>query len=171
MPDDDDDPDASGEEAAALALATAQSILDAAEITLPTGDLANGAYDALGNYYPLPEPIVSDPTNVVRDGAPSIPIGSPGGGNVDDAKVDHLTTTAAEDGDETADEDEDEEEAERRREEKGKAVIDVRDQLSVDARLSGDGRDVVVMISKTDTVRVLARRVLEESGVSDVHFF
>ncbi|KAH7110964.1 hypothetical protein EDB81DRAFT_863008 [Dactylonectria macrodidyma] len=32
-------------------LATAQMILSAAEISLPTGNLVNGVYDALGNYY------------------------------------------------------------------------------------------------------------------------
>ncbi|KAK8045553.1 hypothetical protein PG993_005577 [Apiospora rasikravindrae] len=45
------------------ALATAQSILKAAEVTLPTGNLANGVYDALGTYYAVPEWIVCDPVN------------------------------------------------------------------------------------------------------------
>ncbi|OAA65514.1 histone-lysine n-methyltransferase clr4 [Niveomyces insectorum RCEF 264] len=49
------------------ARATAQSMLDAADITLPTGYLAQGAYDAFGNFYALPAWIVADPTNLVDD--------------------------------------------------------------------------------------------------------
>ncbi|CAK7272349.1 hypothetical protein SEPCBS119000_005077 [Sporothrix epigloea] len=49
------------------ARATAQSILDAADITLPTGDMVQGAYDVFGNYYALPAHIVSDPTNLEND--------------------------------------------------------------------------------------------------------
>jgi hypothetical protein len=45
-------------------LATAQSILTAADITIPTGDLANGVYDSFGNFYPLPEYVVSDPVKM-----------------------------------------------------------------------------------------------------------
>ncbi len=52
---------------ASEARATAQSILDAADITLPTGDMAQGAYDAFGNFYALPAWIVSDPTNLDDD--------------------------------------------------------------------------------------------------------
>ncbi|KAK8052699.1 hypothetical protein PG996_012000, partial [Apiospora saccharicola] len=91
------------------ALATAQSILKAAEVTLPTGNLANGVYDALGTYYAVPEWIVSDPVNVAE-------------GNAND---DHDPKANEEDedltgGEETA-EDIDEEEALRRREEKGES--------------------------------------------------
>lgn len=46
-------------------LATAQQILSAAEITVPSGDLADGAYDSFGAFYPLPEHIVSDPVDIV----------------------------------------------------------------------------------------------------------
>ncbi|RMZ80385.1 hypothetical protein DV738_g2780, partial [Chaetothyriales sp. CBS 135597] len=46
-------------------LATAQGILDAAGITLPTGKLENGAYDEAGNLYRLTQPILRDPTNTV----------------------------------------------------------------------------------------------------------
>jgi hypothetical protein len=48
-------------------VATAQKILDAAGITLPAGDMVNGAYDGFGAFYPLPECIVSDPTNLVSE--------------------------------------------------------------------------------------------------------
>ncbi|KAK8131628.1 hypothetical protein PG984_008066 [Apiospora sp. TS-2023a] len=92
------------------ALATAQSILKAAEVTLPTGNLANGVYDALGTYYAVPEWIVSDPVNVAEGGA-------------DDHDHDPKANDEDEDltgGEETA-EDIDEEEALRRREEKGES--------------------------------------------------
>ncbi len=138
----------------AVALATAQSILDAADITLPTGDLAQGAYDAFGNYYSFPEHVVSDPLNIsarpsqTEDG-------------LHDVKAD-LTT-----GEETAEEHEDiVEEAERRREEKGKAVVDVRQLITVRARLSDGSKDVNISIGKGDSVRILAGRVAEEAQVS-----
>ena len=45
----------------------AQSILDAAAIIVPTGDLKNGACDKDGNLYHMQEHIVSDPQNVILD--------------------------------------------------------------------------------------------------------
>ncbi|KAK3938818.1 hypothetical protein QBC46DRAFT_409844 [Diplogelasinospora grovesii] len=134
----------------AIALATAQSILTAADITLPTGDLANGAYDALGNYYSIPEHVVSDPLNIARD--------SDGRdtGALADAKAD-LTA-----GEETADEN-DLDEVERRREEKGKAVVDVRDQIAVRLRLSDGSRDVNIAVGKEENVRSIARRAVDEA--------
>ena len=46
-------------------IATAQSIIDAAGITVPTGDLCEGCYDEQGGLYRLPQCIVSDPENLV----------------------------------------------------------------------------------------------------------
>ncbi|KAK0715902.1 hypothetical protein B0H67DRAFT_601340 [Lasiosphaeris hirsuta] len=136
------------EEDPEIALATAQSILTAADITLPTGDLAQGAYDSLGNYYSLPEHIVSDPLNL----AP----------HSDDGLVDTKAGLTA--GEETAEErDDDLDEAERRREEKGKAVVDIRDQISIRARLSDGSKDVDVSVGKGDSVRSLARHIAEEA--------
>lgn len=134
-------------------LATAQSILDAAEITLPTGNLAQGAYDALGNYYAFHEWIISDPTNMVEETTEE----TPGSVGEDDTKQ---IPPAFEESD-----DPDDEEASRRREEKGKAVVDVRDLITVFARLSENSRDVKISVAKTDAVRVVARKILEESGV------
>ncbi|GKT51340.1 ubiquitin domain-containing protein DSK2 [Colletotrichum spaethianum] len=140
-------------------LATAQGILDAAEITLPTGDLAQGAYDQLGNYYALAEWLVADPTNLVEDDA-----------TIDDADEALSTRDLKDDlagGEETTEElDEDEDDNVRRREEKGKAVVDARDQLSVLARLSETARDVTVNFAKSDSVRVVARKIQEESGLA-----
>ncbi|KAL4976371.1 hypothetical protein BDW66DRAFT_53267 [Aspergillus desertorum] len=44
---------------------TAQSIIDAAGVTVPTGDLCQGVYDEQGVLYRLPRCIVSDPLNIV----------------------------------------------------------------------------------------------------------
>ncbi|KAK3318902.1 hypothetical protein B0H66DRAFT_533408 [Apodospora peruviana] len=145
------------EEDPAIALATAQSILTAADITLPTGDLAQGAYDALGNYYSLPEHIVSDPLNLATPCEED---------DVDDNNADlgdvKADLTA---GEETAEEGEadPEDEAERRREEKGKAVADVRDQITIRARLSDGTRDVNVLVGKGETVRSIARNIADEA--------
>ncbi|KAL6863641.1 hypothetical protein J3F83DRAFT_716516 [Trichoderma novae-zelandiae] len=127
------------------ALATAQSILTAAEISLPTGDLAHGAYDALGNLYALPEWVVADPENLADDGDP-------------DAKGD---TTA---GEETAGE-EDDEDSERRREEKGKGVLGELEMVALCARLSETGVDVKVSVAKKDNVRSVVRKIAESSSL------
>ncbi|SPO04132.1 related to ubiquitin domain protein [Cephalotrichum gorgonifer] len=131
-------------------LATAQSILDAAEITLPTGDLTQGAYDNLGNYYAFHEWIVSDPTDLAPE----------------------------EDEEAGAEEDEDgkgavpfeegeDDEALRRREEKGKGVLNARDLVTVYARLSENARDIKISVATGESVRSVARTVLEESGLPE----
>jgi len=145
---------ASEEADPAIALATAQTILDAADITLPTGDLAQGAYDVLGNYYSLPEHIVSDPLNI-----PLRP--EPADDNLEDTKVgmntsEEILEDGAEDGNEL----------ERRREEKGKAVVDERDLITIRARLSDGSKDVNVKATEYENVRVIARRVAEQAQVS-----
>ncbi|KAH7310411.1 hypothetical protein B0I35DRAFT_411933 [Stachybotrys elegans] len=128
-------------------LATAQTILSAAEISLPSGNLVNGVYDSLGNYYQIPEWVVCDPDNLVEEDRL-------------DVKVNASNT-----GDETAGEDD--EDLKKRREDRGKAVVDVREQIAVRARLSENGRDVVVNISKQDTVKTLSHRVAEEARMLD----
>lgn len=144
------------------ALATAQTILNAAEITLPTGDLANGAYDTIGNYYPVPEHIVSDPINIslVDNHQQGSSQGHPIG--LGDAKGAYAA------GDDTVEEGgelEDEDAAARRREEKGKAVLDMRDLVPLRARLSEGSQDVSLLIGRGETVRSVARRIAEESSL------
>jgi hypothetical protein len=145
--------DGPSEEDPPIALATAQSILDAADITLPTGDLYNGAYDSLGNYYQLPHQIVADPRNLLW---------SPGSAedeeDLDDVKA---NLTAGEETDREYGDDE----VERRRAEKGKAVADARDQISIRARLSDGSRDVSVAVDKGDSVRRIARLIAEKAKV------
>ncbi|RYO76036.1 hypothetical protein DL766_009590 [Monosporascus sp. MC13-8B] len=142
--------DADAEADAEVSLATAQSILRASEITLPTGDLVHGVYDSLGNYYALPEWIVCDPDNVAE--------GS--GARAADHKAGE-----DDDGEEGLDEDMDKDAALRRREEKGKAVANVRNTVKVCARLSENSRDVTVRAGADDSVRKVARKVAEESGL------
>lgn len=147
------------DEGPAIAVATAQSILTAADITLPTGDLAQGAYDSLGNYYSFPDPIVSDPVNISFDeGKGALHEEMDLGDNK--ADFDGVEEVAQ------AGELDDDDDIDRRREEKGKAVVSVEDQIRVRARLSEGSQDVVVGISKGENVRSVARKIAEESGVS-----
>lgn len=123
-------------------ISTAQSILDAAAITLPTGDLKNGAYDEAGNLYQMPEHIVSDPTNMILD--------QPG---EDDIKGELSRDII------------DDEELERKRDEKGKTLV--KDLIKVKARLSDrGGPDVVVSMGRDQVIRTLARRVAEEAKIT-----
>ncbi|OAQ64133.2 ubiquitin supergroup [Pochonia chlamydosporia 170] len=133
-------------------LATAQSILSAAEISLPTGDLANGVYDSLGNYYQLPQWVVSDPSNISAPGERD--------------EEPEISTTGEDD---SANEDVDSGslvgESERRRHEKGKQVIDGQTELKLRARLSETGKDFHICVNKSEPVRnVIRKLVCEASG-------
>ncbi|OKL59948.1 hypothetical protein UA08_04541 [Talaromyces atroroseus] len=133
---------------------TAQGIVDAAGVTVPTGDLCEGCYDENGVLYRLPQCIVSDPDNIADDSASAVRNESPGD-DIEDGILDHKMVT---------DDSEDElisEDAERRREEKGK--MNERDMIKVQARLSDrGGPDVIVAIGKTQAVGVLARKIQSE---------
>lgn len=124
-------------------VATAQSIVDAAGITVPTGNLKNGVYDEAGNLYQMPDHIISDPQNISQDQENAI---------------------KGETSNEVTDDDDD---LEIKREEKGKAVLMSADAVNVKARLSDrGGPDVLVTIGKEQHVRVLVRRIQEEGNVS-----
>ena len=126
-------------------IATAQSILDAAAITVPTGDLKNGVYDEVGNLYQMPEHIISDPQNLILD-PPKDLAGE--------------TSVAPSD---------DDEEIERRREEKGKSVLNTGNLIEVKARLSDrGGPDAIVTMERDQNVRVLSRRIEEEVRIQQV---
>lgn len=128
-------------------LATAQTILDAAGITIPSGDLVGGAYDPFGNHYALPEFIVSDPTNLAA--TPAIE-------EEEDDKTGDDASEAA-----------DEEEIIRRREEKGKGVVKDGDLMQIRAKLSDrDSPPIAITISKQDSVRLVIQKLFEASGVS-----
>ncbi|KAH7631223.1 hypothetical protein SMAC4_07344 [Sordaria macrospora] len=157
----------------ATALATAQTILSAAEITLPTGDLAQGgAYDSLGNYYSLPEHVVSDPINISNSRpvseASEVEDEEDGYADTTDTKGAMSVVTDGEIGPEGSQEAlESGDEASSRREEKGKAVVNVKDLITVRARLSDGSKDVNVQVDKGDSVRVLGRKVAEKAKLSD----
>jgi len=134
-------------------LATAQQILNAAGISLTSGDLAGHVYDDKGERYPLLEHIVSDPTNMITEA-----VGE--GAKVND------------EGDGSGESEElDEDELSRRREEKGKAVVNPDDMIQVTARRSDGGHDLRVSISKNNPVRVLKRLLAEESDVRTPRFY
>ena len=122
---------------------TAQSILDAAAITVPTGDLKNGAYDVNGNLYQLPEYIISDPSNILLD------------------------NSRKEEGTEILCATDDEEEMEKLAEEKGKGVLGNEvDKIRVRARLSDrGGPDVVVQVGSDQPVRKVINRIKGEANV------
>ncbi|KAI9758156.1 MAG: calcium channel protein [Chaenotheca gracillima] len=138
-------------------LETAQTILDAAGITVPTGqylsgirDLINGVYDEFGNYYQIPEHCISDPTNLASSTS------------TDDEPTTGSKAASLKD----AISDAEEEEIARRREEKGKGVVHAAEMYSVRARLSDrGGPDVIISLGKEQTIRVLTRRVQEEAGI------
>jgi hypothetical protein len=133
------------------AMATAQTILSAAEISLPTGNLVNGVYDSLGNYYPLPEYIVCDPVNIADDSAD------------DDAKGDGSTgadDTAADDDDYDDDVDD---VGKDKAVEKGKGVVAVTEQISIKARLSENGKDYQLLVGKAETVRSVSKKIAEQA--------
>lgn len=145
----DEEEDGDGE-TGDVALATAQSILTAAGVTLPTGNLSDGVYDGLGNWYQLPEYVIADPVDIAVDEEEE--------GTEEETK----DVIVADDGLK----DEEEEEARRRREEKGKSVIDRRAQVSVVIRLSDGAKDLKLHVGKDEAVRSIVRTVREETGVS-----
>ncbi|OAQ97613.1 hypothetical protein LLEC1_04232 [Akanthomyces lecanii] len=125
------------------ALQTAQTMLRAAEISLPTGNLVNGAYDSFGNFYALPEWVVSDPQNIVER--------------------EHCKDSLGSGDDETQG---DGENGEMSKEEKGKDVVVDSKQIQVRARLSETGNDVTVSVPKTDMVRSVIKKMATEAELS-----
>ncbi|KAJ5361488.1 hypothetical protein N7541_002332 [Penicillium brevicompactum] len=133
-------------------LTTAQGIIDAAGITVPTGNLCEGCYDEQGVLYRLPQCIVSDPENLVSGE-------DEGHADEDDQELsDGKLATDDASGDELISQD-----AERRRDEKGKTSE--RNLVRVLARLSEGGPDVPIAIGKSQTVGFLARKVHQEAKV------
>lgn len=145
-------------------LATAQSIVDAVGVTIPTGDLCEGCYDEQGVLYRLPQCIVSDPENMVKTNSPSAhstreEIGPHEQDEDMEALSDGKLATDDASGDELIADD-----AERRRDEKGKTSE--RDLIRVQARLSDrDGPDLMLLVGKGQSVGFLARKIQQEGGV------
>ncbi|KAJ5798837.1 uncharacterized protein N7503_006342 [Penicillium pulvis] len=138
-------------------LVTAQGIIDAAGVTVPTGDLCEGCYDEQGVLYRLPQCIVSDPENIARGEA-----NSPASGSVREEDSDGKLATDDASGDELIAA----QDLERRRDEKGKTSE--RDLIRVLARLSDrDGPDLMMLVGKSQSVGFLARKVHQEAGLSN----
>lgn len=136
-------------------LGTAQTILDAAGVTLPNGDLVKGAYDELGNLYPLPEYCVCDPINLLPNPA--------GAGNQDESRKDsYLRDDSAA----AIMADTDSDQRRQRREDKGKSVAG--EMFKVRIRLSDrGGRDIEMNIGREETIRSLLRRLVDSSIVAE----
>lgn len=135
--------------------ATAQSMIDAVGVTVPTGDLCEGCYDEQGVLYRLPQCIVSDPENMVEDDSDS---DFPEDDGLDPMSEDKLSMDEAS-GDELITE-----ATSRRRDDKGKASE--RDLIKVQVRLSDRvGPDLVLSVGKNQSVSYIARRVREEAAV------
>ncbi|KAL8669165.1 MAG: hypothetical protein Q9168_006239, partial [Polycauliona sp. 1 TL-2023] len=122
-------------------VANAQGILDAVSVTVPTGDLVQGAYDEMGGLYVLPAWVVGEPEGVVDD------VGGDGKELMVEKGEDVVSG------------------------EKGKEIaVDggggIEGSVRVRARLSDrGGPDEVVLMGKEDTVGILARRVAEQAKV------
>ena len=95
---------------------------------MPTGNLSNGAYDAWGQFYQIPQHIAADPTN--------LGVGTTSADVADDKEEGSKSEDSEGLSDETF----------RRREAKGKAVIDPHDSVALRARRS-DGVAVDLAIT------------------------
>lgn len=158
---------------------TGQGILDAAGITLPTGNLVDGCYDEVGNLYRLSEVVVSDPVNMRRDeGGESEEIqvdGSRNSHNIDgetmvgvsESKIAVTPEEEMLDGEagELGKNGKDFFERKRLLEKKGKAYE--RDAVKVRCRLSDrGGPDVLITMGKAQHVATLVQRVRADGKVS-----
>ncbi|CAG8030595.1 unnamed protein product [Penicillium olsonii] len=132
-------------------ITTAQGIVDAAGITVPTGNLCEGCYDEQGVLYRLPQCIVSDPENMIASHEDEEDHADEDYQELSDGKL--ATDDAS--GDELISD------AERRRDEKGKTSE--HNLIRVLARLSEGGPDLSLAVNKSQTVGYLARKVHHEA--------
>lgn len=134
-------------------LASAQTILEAADIRVTDGDMTKVLYDSSGAIYQLPKHIVSDPQNLDTTSPPAMDgtkeDGDENGHGADDNEVDH------------------EEEVLRRREEKGKAVVKENEEMKVRVRFSDSSLpDYEVSFTRGESVRSISRRIMVKNDVS-----
>lgn len=134
-------------------LVEAQGILDAAGVTLPTGQLEQGAYDERGMLYRLPENIVSDPLNVVDDDGETVVGDDALSKKIEAGSLALADSTPACDDDTT-------------NVDKGKDAIE-KDAMKVRCRLSDrGGPDTVVLLGQNQPVSVLLRRLRSEATIA-----
>jgi hypothetical protein len=131
---------------------TAQAIVDAANLTIPHGDMSRNVFDESGVLYSMPQWVVCDPGNLFEDDE-----ADENAGETDD---DSATQISDDEGDEL-------------REAKGKTIEG--DMFHIKARLSevpmgcGNG-DVECDVGVSDNVRTCARRILDASSVCSYSF-
>lgn len=131
-------------------LSEAQGILDALNVTCPTGRIARdrgkhrgrgGVFDERGELYDIPAWVVTDPQDIVEDKEKEV-----GDGTGDDEDSESAT-------------------ASNKRDEKGKGrAEDPGESVTVRARLSNTGTDVVVTVGTKEKIEVIVRQILERTG-------
>ena len=146
-------------------VATAQGVLDAAGVTVPSGDLVDGAYDEAGALYAVVEWAVADPVNLEEDGGgeeedEGTERGDEVGGGMEGKGLGLGKVRVTEEGDEAG----------KRRDEKGKGKsVKKGEGVKVKARLSDRAQDVVVWVGKDESVRSVVNRIREEAMVISGH--
>lgn len=143
-------------------LSTAQGILDAIGVTLPTGRLEEGGYDEAGNLYRVPNAVLSDPTNIqpddAEDGETDTMIGTVAPVDMKEATVGKLMEDEYKDDDVIS--------ATPTRDDKGKAPVE-KDAIKIKCRLSDrGGPDVIIALGKSQNVGALTRLVRDEAEAS-----
>ncbi len=117
---------------------TAQQLLDAMEITVPSGDMTRGCYDKKGAEYRVPNYVASDPTNLAEPDS-------------EDKSEDESGTEAAE----------------LRREAKGKGIEDPADIMTIVAKRVDLGEHKLkIDINKNDSCRMIIRKMEEQATLA-----
>lgn len=133
-------------------LASGQAVLDAVNVSCPTGKFARargrervrgGLYDESGALYDIPEWVVTDPRDIVEDTEDKI--GIDGADESDDARENDDVV--------------------RKREEKGKGrAIDLGEETRAKVRFSDGKADLELVFGAKQNAGVLVRKVLEQRG-------
>ena len=150
----------------------AQAILDAANLTCPTGRVGRGrsrnsprggVYDERGELYDIPDWVVTDPLDLVEDEEKR---------GVVSNDIDQNIASDDDDGDDDDDggkTEGDDSLQERRREEKGKGrALDIGEEVRVRTRLSDRGTDVEVDVGTKQKCSILVRRIQDQIGARRV---
>lgn len=125
-------------------VSTAQTMMNASSLTVPTGDMVEGVYDSTGAYYQLPDWTIADPSNLQQSGETEVK------DDISALKADALTET---------------DQARKNEKGKGKAPT-LGEGVALKARLSDRATDINLTVLKTDTIGEIIERVRAESGVS-----
>jgi len=134
----------------------AQGILDALNVTCPTGRIARergrhkekgGVFDERGQLYDIPAWVVTDPLDIIPD-------------QEKDDEIDEDADAADEDGDDSA-----VAASGQQKDEKGKGrAEDPGEMISIRARLSNSGTDVLVNVGTKQKIAVVVRQIQQQIG-------